>query len=290
MIGGRMATTRLGTETFDHGAQYVTARTSEFKAYLEEVTALGYASRWNPRTQLHGEEGAGQMLPWYVGTPGMASMVRPLAESVRIHTSRKVHTLDRKDKGWHVWFEDETSVGPFHAVAVTVPAPQARLLLGRIDEVSQPLARVRMMPCWALMVRLEDKVLPDQDVFSDMSEVIRWIARNNHKPGRSRNGENIVIHASPSWSRESEDIEPEMIAEELWGEVSHVLGLKPVRPVRMMAHLWHHGLVDHSLGETFVYSRESKVGVAGDWCLGRLAEHAFESGNRLGKAIIESLS
>jgi predicted NAD/FAD-dependent oxidoreductase len=290
MIGGRMATTRLGTDTFDHGSQYVTARSREFKAYLEEVAGLGYAARWNPRAQLNGEEGAGQMLPWYVGTPGMASLVRPLAESVRIHTGRKVHTVDRKDKGWHVWFEDETSVGPFHAVAATVPAAQARLLLGRFDEIAQPLGRVRMMPCWALMVRLEDKILPDQDVFSDMSEVIRWIARNNTKPGRSPRGESIVIHASPSWSRESEDAEPEMIAEELWGEVSHVLGLPPVRPVHMTAYLWRHGLVDQSLGETFIYSSDHKVGVAGDWCLGRLAEHAFESGNRLGKAIIESLS
>jgi predicted NAD/FAD-dependent oxidoreductase len=106
-----------------------------------------------------------------------------------------------------------------------------------------------------------------------MSEVIRWIARNNTKPGRSARGESILIHASPSWSRESEDAEPEMIAEELFGEVSHVLGLPPVRPVHMTAHLWHHGLVDQSLGETFIYSREHKVGVAGDWCLGRLAEH-----------------
>lgn len=289
IIGGRIATTRLGTETFDHGAQYLTARSKGFKSYLEEVAALGYASRWNPRASLNGEEGGGQMLPWYVGTPGMASIVRPLAESVRIHTNRKVHTIDRHDKGWHVWFEDETSVGPFHAVAVAVPAPQARLLLGRLDDIAQQLSRVRMQPCWALMVRLEDKILPDQDVFSDMSEVVRWIARNNTKPGRAGRGESIVIHASPSWSRETEDAEPDVVAEELWGEVSHVLGLPPVRPTRMTAHLWTHGLVDQSLGETYIFSTEHRVGVAGDWCLGRLAEHAFESGDRLGAAIVNAL-
>lgn len=290
MIGGRMSTTRLGLETFDHGAQYVTARSRDFKAYLDEVAALGYAARWTPRAKLNGEEGAGQMLPWFVGTPGMGSIVRPLAESVRIHTGRKVHTLERKDRGWHVWFEDETSVGPFHAVAVTVPAPQARLLLGRIQEIAQPLSRVRMMPCWALMVRLDEKILPDQDVYSDMSEVVRWIARNNTKPSRGSRGECIVIHASPQWSRETEDAEPDVVAEELWSEVSNLLALPPVRPVNMMAHLWRHGLVDHALGETYIYSRDHMVGVAGDWCLGRLAEHAFESGDRLGRAIIDSLS
>lgn len=288
IIGGRMATTRLGLETFDHGAQYVTARNTEFKDYIDELVGLGYAARWTPRATLHGEEGGGQMGPWFVGTPGMGSIVRPLAESVRVHTGKSVHTIERHDKGWHVWFEDQTSVGPFNAVAVAVPAPKARLMLGRIDEFQSQLSRVRMSPCWSLMVRLDEEVLPDQDVYSDMSEVIRWIARNNTKPGRSLRGDSIVIHASPKWSRETEDADPEVVAEELWNEVSHILGLPPIRPTRMTAHLWRHGLVDQSLGETFMFSTEHRVGVAGDWCLGRLAEHAFQSGDRLAKAIIGS--
>ena len=220
----------------------------------------------------------------------MASIVRPLTESVRISSGKRVHTLEQRDKGWHVRFEDETSVGPFQAVAVAAPAAEARLLLGRIPELVAPLSRVRMVPCWALMVRVEENILPDQDVYSDVSEVIRWVARNNTKPGRNPTGENIVIHASPAWSREAEDADLEAVAEELWSEVSQVLGLAPVRPSRMTAHLWRHGLVDQSLGETHLYSAEHKAGIAGDWCHGRLAEHAFESGDRLGRAIIESLN
>lgn len=151
--------------------------------------------------------------------PGVGSIARPLAESVRISTGRRVHTIQRHDKGWHLWFEDQTSVGPFAQVAVTVPAPEARLLLGRLDELSEPMSRVRMSPCWALMVRIDEPVLPDQDVFSDMSQVIRWVSRNNSKPGRTGRGETIVVHASPHWSRETEDADPEAVAEELWGEV-----------------------------------------------------------------------
>jgi predicted NAD/FAD-dependent oxidoreductase len=290
IIGGRIATTRIGGDTFDHGAQYLTARSQEFGEYLTEISGLGYAGRWTPRAALNGADGDGQTSTWVVGTPGMASVVRPLTESVRISTGKRVHTLEQRDKGWHVRFEDETSVGPFQAVAVAAPAAEARLLLGRIPELVAPLSRVRMVPCWALMVRVEEKILPDQDVYSDVSEVIRWVARNNTKPGRNPTGENIVIHASPAWSREAEDADPEAVAEELWSEVSHVLGLPPVRPSRMTAHLWRHGLVDQSLGETHLYSAEHKAGIAGDWCHGRLAEHAFESGDRLGRAIIESLN
>ena len=288
IIGGRMATTRIGLDSFDHGAQYLTARTSQFQSYISEMASSGYAARWLPRSS-SGEEGGGQMLPWFVGTPGMSAIVRPLAESVRIHNMRKVHTIERVDKGWQVWMDDESRVGPFAAVAIAVPAPQAQLLVGRIDAIADLLSRVRMSPCWALMVRLDDRTLPDQDVYSDMSEVVRWIARNSTKPGRNTRGESIVIHASPAWSRETEDADPEVVAEELWGEVSHILGLPPVRPVRMVAHLWRHGLVDSSLGESYVYSSEHHVGVAGDWCLGRLSEHAFDSGTSLGRAIVASL-
>ena len=288
IIGGRMATTRIGMTAFDHGAQYVTARGANFKAFLDEMLSGGYAARWVPKAA-SGEDGGGQLTPWFVGTPGMSSIVRPLAESVRIHTNRKVHTIDRLDRGWHIWFDDETTVGPFAAIAVTVPAPAARLLLGRVGDMSDAMARVRMQPCWALMVQLDERLLPAQDVFSDMSDVVRWVARNNTKPGRTGRGETIVVHASPAWSRETEEMDADAVAEELWGEVSHVLSLPPVRPQLMTAHLWRHGLVDQSLGESFIFSREQMVGVAGDWCLGRLAEHAFESGHLLGKAIVSAL-
>jgi predicted NAD/FAD-dependent oxidoreductase len=289
VIGGRLSTARLGTDSFDYGAQYLTGRSAKFRNFLDEVSDLGYAARWTPRSQVSGPEGGGQMNSWIVGTPGMASIVRPLTESLRIQTSRRVHTLERVDKSWKIWFEDETSVGPFAAVAVCVPAPEARLLLGRVGDMTQIMGRVRMAPCWALMIQFDERVLPEQDVFSDMTETIRWIARNNTKPGRGGRGETIVIHASPSWSRQTEDVDPDAVADELWSEASHALGLPPVRPNRKSAYLWRHGLVEQSLGETFIYSHEHCVGAAGDWCLGRLAEHAFESGTGLAKSIINSL-
>jgi predicted NAD/FAD-dependent oxidoreductase len=288
-IAGRMATTRIGLVSFDAGAQYLTARSSQFSAYLEELAAAGYAARWTPKMKSGDKQGV-QLHTWYVGTPGMSAVVRPLTESVRIHAGRKVHTISNTDKGWSLVFDDETNAGPYSAVAVAVPAPAARLLLGRVEGMVEALARVRMSPCWALMARLEEPALPEPDVYSDMSEVIRWIARNSSKPGRSTKGETVVVHASPGWSREAEDADPDAVADELWNEASNVLGLRPVRPSLMTAHLWRHGLVDQHLGESFIYSTHYKVGVAGDWCLGRLAEHAFESGQGLGKSIANSLS
>ena len=291
VIGGRLATVRHAGQSFDHGAQYVTARGAAFGNFLDEMVGAGYAARWIPRTTQTGENGV-QMLPWIVGTPGMSSLVRPLAEGVRVHTGRRVHTVQRADtkpgSGLTIVFDDQTSAGPFNAVAICVPAAQARLLLGRMDDIATQLSRARMMPCWSMMVHLEAAALPNQDVFSDMSEVIRWIGRNSSKPGRSKTGESLVVHASPGFSREAEDVEPAVIANELWEEVARALSLNGVEPLHKSAFFWKYGLVDQSLGESFVFSRAHMVGVAGDWCLGRLAEHAYESGYGLARAIVSA--
>lgn len=287
-IGGRTATTRIGMTTFDHGAQYVTARSSRFEAFLKELAGTGYATRWSPKS-CDGDN-ATQQSPWFVGTPGMSSIVRPLAESVRIHNDREVHTIVRNDKGWYLWFTDKSSLGPFSAVAVATPVRDARLLLGRMPDIVDRMAPVRMLPCWALMIKLDERTLPDRDVYSDMSDVIRWIARNNSKPGRGSKGDHVVVHASPAWSREAEDADPEVVASEMWAEVSHLLSLGPVRPSHMSANLWRDGLVDASLGKSFIFSTEHMVGACGDWCLGRLVEHAFDSGLGLGNAVVGALT
>lgn len=289
VIGGRMATSRLGVVPFDHGAQYVTCRSDRYREFIDELVGTGYASAWAPRVLSGPDQKPGTVSNWFVGVPGMSAIVRPLAEGVRINTSREVHTLSMDAKGWNIWFSDQTSAGPFAAVAVCVPGPQAQLILGPLDEMASHLSRTRMSPCWALMVRLEQPTLPDQDVYSDMSEGIRWIARNNTKPGRGTKGETIVVHASPQWTRETEDADPEAVAEELWNEVTDLFGLPRVEPKQMSAHLWKHGLVERHLNESFVFSTDARVGVAGDWCLGRLSEHAFESGYGLGRAIVNSL-
>jgi renalase len=288
-VGGRIATTCVGGDRFDHGAQYLYAQDGEFRSYLTEISRLGYAERWSPRLNGNSSGGSAPGEPWIVGKPGMSATVRPLADSVRVVVGRRVQSLERRDNGWHLWFAEEVSVGPFEAVALAVPAAEAHRLLGDDDALSARLPLVRMLPCWALMVRIDDKNFPEQDVFVNVSEIVRWIARDNTKPGRDPAGEALVVHASPAWSLAAQQADAEDVAEELWSEVGEILDLPPMRPSRKLAYLWHHGVVEQALGQTHLYSPLTRIGIAGDWCLGSFAEHAFTSGRHLGKAIADSL-
>ena len=46
-VGGRMATRRVGDGVFDHGAQFFTARSEEFKKLVAEWEGSGAAVEWS---------------------------------------------------------------------------------------------------------------------------------------------------------------------------------------------------------------------------------------------------
>ena len=47
-IGGRMATRRAGALSFDHGAQFLTAKSEPFRQEVARITAAGAAAEWVP--------------------------------------------------------------------------------------------------------------------------------------------------------------------------------------------------------------------------------------------------
>ncbi len=288
-IGGRMSSMRIGPAVFDHGTPYVVPRLPLFQGYVEANAKRGYAAAWNPRDGSQ-ESGLARMPAWYVGVPTMMSLLRPLADGMRVHTGRSVHTLKRVQRQWNVWFEDQTATGPFAAIAIAIPAPRALMLLGPLDIFEEGLAKVRMAPCWSLQIHVDKPIMGERDIRAESSESIRWIARNSSKPRRQSSIDTMVVQTSQTWSRTTEDDDPETIAEELWAELCRLLEVPAgTRPVAMKAHLWKHGFATRPLGETYLYSTEHKLGVAGDWCRGRLAEHAYGSGVGLAKAMLGSM-
>ena len=48
-LGGRLATRRQANLAFDHGAQYITARSRPFLHYAETATRAGAMAAWQPR-------------------------------------------------------------------------------------------------------------------------------------------------------------------------------------------------------------------------------------------------
>lgn len=285
--GGRMSTRRTPHGSFDHGAQFFTARGPAFRRQVQRWVASGDVVRWYARIAELPAGGDAPKDELFVGAPTMNGPVKRLTGRVRLRSRTRVGGLRQAGGAWELHDDGGASLGRFETVVVTAPAPQTAALLAAAPDLAERVAAVRMAPCRAALVELERPATQEFDAANVRSGPLSWIARNASKPFR-RGGETWVLHGSPEWSDATLDDTPEAACDALLGAFGELLDA-PLPAVRFQtAHLWRYARTAEPLGDACIWDAERRLGVAGDWCLGARVECAFDSAQALLASIQQS--
>ncbi|WP_198377315.1 NAD(P)/FAD-dependent oxidoreductase, partial [Neoroseomonas rubea] len=230
-----------------------------------------------------------------VGVPGMSALPRALAEGLPVMASCHVGRILGEPGAWRIqhWDAKEAKPGaplpatppiedgPFSAVLVTIPAPQAIDLL---PDMAATLRPVRYAPCWTVMAHF-DVPLPLPDTLRPEGHAIGWAARDSSKPGRDGAAECWVVQAGPAWTRAHLEARAEEIAAPLLAELATLAATPLPVPAWAAAHRWRYSLLEAPLGAPFLWDAARRIGLAGDWCLAGRAEAAWDSGAALAATI-----
>lgn len=268
--GGRMSTRRVDlggrTVTFDHGAQYMTARDPGFLARMEAWEQQGVAARW---------PAAGPDA--WVGTPGMSAPVRALAGPHDVRWATRVEAIRQDGNGWTL---EGADADPFDAVVMALPAEQAAPLLApHHPDFAATAAASRTLPCWTVMAAFAAPI-PAPDVTKDAGP-IGWAARDGAKPGRA-GAETWVVQAAPDWSQENLEDTPDAVAPTLLALLARHLGRELPQPIHLDAHRWRYARSrPPGNAPAALWEADSGLGVCGDWLLAPRIEAAWLSGRRL---------
>ncbi|MDZ7822880.1 MAG: FAD-dependent oxidoreductase [Ahrensia sp.] len=272
--GGRLSTRRTEFGTFDHGAQYITAKGAPFRAMMTGLSKVGAVAYWEPdgknKTTTH---------EWHVGTPGMSTLVKPLLDAIDVRLRTRITEISRVGDEVNCVDEDGKAER-FERVIVAVPSPQAHELLAPVDDVFALLNTIIYMPCWTAMFAFESRVgsLPDIHRGED-SDAVAWLARNNTKPERA-GVEMLCVQAGGLWSN----------AHLVWDQTDALAAIKAalesmagttLNPIYAQAHRWRYARVDKPLGTAFLASRDARLFAIGDGMLGGRVEASFESARQL---------
>ncbi len=287
-LGGRLATRREGAAAFDHGAQYVTARSPAFQRYLDHASDVGALAPWRPDLLEDRRRWDQPIDDWRVGTPGMSSLVRPLARGLDVRTGVAIAELRAGPGGWQLRTDGGWGSSVFRAVAVAIPAPQALPLLAPLAPAFGRVAAAEMAPCWSVMAEFDDPLDAGAAVRRFGTGALTWAACDSSKPQRPP-GHRWVLQAAPAWSRAHLESAATDVAEALWREFAASAGLGPRRPARLSAHRWRHALVERPLDQPYLADEERAVGTCGDWCLAPRVEAAYTSGRALAHALLTIL-
>ena len=289
--GGRIATRRADGTSFDHGAQFATARGLGLSGWMQRLQAEGAAAPW-PQAQ------RGTDLAW-VGLPGMSAIPGAMAGRLQalggvIHTERHVgflhdtrlrHFPAAEVKPGFVSETGGTLTEPFDSVILALPAPQAAPLLGAIHHpLAAPAASAVIAPCWAVMLGF-DAPITAPDCQRPAEGPLAWIARNSSRPGHKALPDTWVLHATAAWSRIHLEKPGDAVASLLFDAFRTATGSNAT-PALMTAHRWRYALVEQPIGHPFLWDAPTRIGACGDWCLGPRVEAAFDSGAALAASLL----
>ncbi|MSR09815.1 MAG: FAD-dependent oxidoreductase [Gammaproteobacteria bacterium] len=284
---GRMSTRGGENWQCDHGAQYFTARQPEFCTEVERWKRFGLVELWTPRLCVLGGLSTHDPrtgVERFVGTPCMAAPALFLAETLTVRTGATGQKLQRRRAGWQLslaegtWLEER-----FDAVLLALPAPQAvRLLPAHAPGLSALAGGARMHGCWALMLRFDTRVdLPFDAAFVN-SGPLRWIARDNSKPGRGRH-ETWLLHASQDWSDARLEQDVESVALALLDAFRELGG---PTPQQWSGHRWRYAQTESRIRDGCAWDSGAALGVCGDWLDGGRVEGAWMSGRKLAQRVL----
>lgn len=277
--GGRLATRRIGPATFDHGAQFITARTPRFTALLDEWRAQGLLSEWYRSPD--------DDHPRWRGAPSMTAAAKHLAQSLHVKLEMKLTALQTHGTGWLASFENGETIAA-RAALLTAPVPQSLALLDAGGVALEAATRAQLKavdyePCLAVLAVLKsESPLPPPGFIRPESGPIAWLADNQTKGVSSVPA--VTLHATPEFSRANWDADRHETGRLLLEEAAPWLGAEVAE---FQVHGWRYARpTTEQPHPCLVLSRVPPLVIGGDAFGGPRVEGAALSGWAAAEALM----
>ncbi|WP_048308004.1 NAD(P)/FAD-dependent oxidoreductase [Halomonas sp. PR-M31] len=301
--GGRLASRRTPSATFDLGAQYFTARSPEFQRELEAWQQANVIAPW-PQSVWVCDDGdwhrkQDDHIRW-VGTPRMSALTRHLSQDLDLHTQCRIEHLHREESIW--WLQDDQGLrhGPFTQIILAIPSPQAQPLLAPHSQIlSEACQCVEMSPCWTAYALFEAPLPPLETSASQWQTAfmnggpLRFVARNDSKPGRGEQGESLSLLATAEWSQKHLERDADWVATQLLAAFAERYPV-PLPGTKLLdAHRWRFSQPASAPSvktDTQDFQTDScGLALCGDAMSAGRIENAWLSGHHLGNHLSTSL-
>ena len=272
-LGGRISTRRHAGSAFNHGAQFVTAKGTEFVDLLDMAKAAGNIKDWQVSDDKIVQ----------IGTPTMRDLPKFMATELMIRQQTEITKITHY--GGHIGFFDKDDlIATGRQAIITAPAAQTGKLLADIyPELAATAGPVRYDPCWTIMLGLEDDhglgTTPLRDEAAGIALGVPEMTRSSQQLDLGAPA--LTIQATGQWSQQHLQDDPQIVIESLCQIWQNITG-KPLGNISTAtAHRWLYAKVITAVpSDAPRLSSDGKLAIAGDWLGGPRVEQAFDSGQQ----------
>jgi predicted NAD/FAD-dependent oxidoreductase len=298
-VGGRCATRRVAGQPVDHGPTFLHGKDPSFLEALTGIEGVSVLEGWPYRV-----EGPGR--PCHPDAfrrgerrlacaEGLTAWPKAMARELDVRLRTRVIQVDPVDGGARLHLDGGKEVMA-STVVLTAPLEQTAALLATsglptpaLRSMHALLGMLGTVPCLSLIATFDQGDPPPWDIFYPERGALQLIAHDSAKrpdPGHLA----LVFQATPRWSREHLEAQPEEWSEALLNEAAGMLGPWVRSPTATHPHRWRYARVERwsELARPLVIDLPSggRIGLAGEaFSPGNGVQAAWRSGRRLARSL-----
>ena len=286
--GGRASFKRIkGQIGFDHGTQYFSPKTIEFKKFTNRLIKIKILKKWSGNhIFLNSKKKENKKHIKIIGKKGNNDICKFLLKKVKCFYQSEVKKIYYKNKLWFLLFTDG-KIRTYKGVILTCPFPQLKKLSEKFINDTFIKRKLKMDANITVMIAIKkNKKSPSSFLFDD--PVLGWAGNENTKKRFKSKYDLWTLQSTFKWANKNIDKNKKNLKKNskiLIDKFFKLTKIKKTKVIYSINHGWKYSSNSKPLKIRSYWDPQKKIGVCADWFIGPRLESGWISANDLFKKI-----
>ena len=286
--GGRASFKRIkGQIGFDHGTQYFSPKTIEFKKFANRLIKIKILKKSSGNhIFLNYKKIENKKHIKIIGKKGNNDICKFLLKKVKCFYQSEVKKIYYKNKLWFLLFTDG-KIRTYKGVILTCPFPQLKKLSEKFINNTFIKRKLKMDANITVMIAIKkNKKSPSSFLFDD--PVLGWAGNENTKKRFKSKYDLWTLQSTFKWANKNIDKNKKNLKKNskiLIDKFFKLTKIKKTKVIYSINHGWKYSSNSKPLKIRSYWDPQKKIGVCADWFIGPRLESGWISAHDLFKKI-----
>ena len=287
-LGGRSSFKRLDKiRGFDHGTQYFSPKTPEFKRFTKKLIEKKILKIWEGNHKfLSDKKKENKKHVKVIGRKGNNDISKYLLKNVRCYFQSELKKINFQNRKWNLIFNDG-QIRNYENLILTCPFPQLKKLSKKYIKNSFIKERIKMDANITILIEIKKTNLGYSSfLFND--RILGWAGYENSKKRFKSKSDLWTLQSTFNWANKKinqNKVLKKTNAKILIDKFFKLTGIKRTKVLFSLNHGWKYSSNSKPLKLKSYWNSRLNLGVCADWFNGPRLESGWISANDLYKKI-----
>ncbi len=287
-LGGRSSFKRLDNQRgFDHGTQYFSPKTKEFKRFTKKLIEKKILKIWGGNHKfLSDKKKENKKHVKVIGRKGNNDISKYLLKNVRCYFQSELKKINFQNRKWNLVFNDG-EIRNYENLILTCPFPQLKKLSKKYIKNSFIREKIKMDANITILIEIKKTNLGYSSfLFND--RILGWAGYENSKKRFKSRSDLWTLQSTFNWANKKinqNKVLKKTNAKILIDKFFKLTGIKQTKILFSLNHGWKYSSNSKPLKLKSYWNSRLNLGVCADWFNGPRLESGWISANDLYKKI-----